>query len=253
MIKINNTDISGVYVGSQSASSIYLGSTQIWTTGGGGGYDLPNVPYLCNYNAKDFDDTTQTFYRSKNNQLFQQDLTGFSDTLALTNNYVTFPDMSSYPDFAFSTENDNLFNRTSADTTFTAIYKTGIGSTATILQADLFSNRSNISVYNYMIRNNIFHTSDSNFLNFVASTRPATIVIRVDSQGNAERKCIETNQSATGVVAWGKQSLKVSFFSEKYGTNFTNRFQGDFYWMYISNNYLTDSQVQQVIDYNENK
>lgn len=31
MIKINDTNISGVYVGNASASSIYLGSTQVWS------------------------------------------------------------------------------------------------------------------------------------------------------------------------------------------------------------------------------
>lgn len=38
MIKINNTDISGVYVGSTSASAIYLGSQQVWSAGGGRDY-----------------------------------------------------------------------------------------------------------------------------------------------------------------------------------------------------------------------
>ena len=240
---LNGVASSGTFVKATSMSS--------WTTGGSGipdgwtveDYDvLPNVPYLCNYNAKNFDANTQTFYRSESGQTLDYDLSGFSDTLALTNDYVSFTTkMSSYPNV-----DGSLFNRDANNTTFTAIYKAAFNGNT----RDLVGNRND--TYNWMIRRDVFHTSQANYLNFIPSVSPATIVIRVDSNGNGERKCIETNQVATGQVSWGGASSKTYFFCEYY-YGFSNQFLGDFYWMYISNNYLTDEQVQKVIDYNENK
>lgn len=231
-----------------------------WTTGMNGvptGWTLqnpptlPNVSYLCNYNADDFDESTQTFYRSETGQTFDNDITLVgTGTATKTENYVSVP-TTKYKTFSFANAASNPFNgwNNATGMSYTFIYKVRWNNASNA--CNIISDRDNSNI-NWCVRGNIFHTSDGNFLKFVASANPSTMVVRVDADANAERKCIETNQSATGTCSYGPQTSVVNFFTG-YANRATEPLNGDFYWLYVSREYLTDAQVQQVIDYNENK
>ena len=213
---------------------------------------LPNVSYLCNYNAADFDESTQTFYRSETGQTFDNDITLMgSDTATKSSNFVTIP-RTKYKTFTFADAASNPFNgwNNSTGMSYTFVYKVRWNYLSSA--CNVISNRDTSSNINWCVRNNIFHTSDENFLKFIVNANPSTMVVRVDADANAERKCIETNQSATGTCSYGPQTKYVNFFTG-YANRANEPLNGDFYWLYVSREYLTDAQVQQVIDYNEDK
>lgn len=267
IIKCFATDISATNCttdwvdGVAASGTFYKNDTMTgWTTGVNGvptGWTLqnpptlPNVSYLCNYNADDFDESTQTFYRSETGQTFDNDITLVgTGTATKTGNYVSVP-TTKYKTFSFANAASNPFNgwNNATGMSYTFIYKVRWNNASNA--CNIISDRDNSNI-NWCVRGNIFHTSDGNFLKFVASANPSTMVVRVDADANAERKCIETNQSATGTCSYGPQTSVVNFFTG-YANRATEPLNGDFYWLYVSREYLTDAQVQQVIDYNENK
>lgn len=214
---------------------------------------LPNKPFLFNYNALQYDAETLTLPKTKG-QLFNQDLVftqaptyNAGDAYFNINTNMTGCNCS----FDFSTENDNPFNRDASNSTFTFIYKVAS------MQYTLLGNRNNnLTAYNYMVRFNSIHTRNSNTLLLVPPTTGAYVMyIRVNADGTGERKCITTNQTVTtNNINWGNKAVNTNFFCDyKQPSQYASeRFAGDFYWMYCSNEVLTDEEIQQVINYNEN-
>lgn len=206
---------------------------------------LPNKPFLINYNAREYDPTTYTFPKTPG-QLFDQDF-----VLTYRPSYVTPHTEDGYISVnrangrvSFNTTDDNPFNRYNTETgrTFTAIAK------MTTNTGNVFANRG--GDYNWMFRWDMFHTAESSFLNFSPTTSPATIVVRVNADGSCERKCIETGQIVTSPsINWGQPSDEVTLFGGY--SNYSEYFEGDFYWLYISNETLTDNEIAKVIAYNE--
>ena len=106
-----------------------------------------------------------------------------------------------------------------------------------------------------MVRGGCLHTSDSSFLNMIPQSDPYILLVRIKADGSSERSVLDANgnvlQTVTASnVSWGSSTTGVSFFSGRVGGN--ENFDGIFYWMYLSNEALTDAEVQQVINYNEN-
>ncbi len=215
--------------------------------------NLPNRPFLINYNARDYDSTTNSILKTQG-QLFSEDAVLSyppSDT-HIEDGYITLKAYSYYG-VMFPTASDNPFNRfnNQAGRTFTAVYKTSSQNFSG--SENLFGNRSVVSDYNYMIRGTGIHTGDGLKPEplFTPSTDPATMVVRVNADGSWERKCIETGEISTAsTINWGGPSDGFALFAG-YATG-GEAFYGDFYWLYISNETLTDGEIQQVIAYNEN-
>jgi len=108
-----------------------------------------------------------------------------------------------------------------------------------------------------MVRYNCIHTRYSNTLFLGPPTSGAYVMyIRVNADGTGERKCITTNQTVTtNDISWGDKAVNTNFFcdyKQPYPRIASERFTGDFYWMYCSNEVLTDEEIQQVINYNDN-
>lgn len=206
---------------------------------------LPNKPFLINYNARDYNPATYTFPKTPG-QLFDQDF-----VLTYSPSYVIPYTEDGYISVngangrvSFNTTDDNPFNRYNTETgrTFTAIAK------MTTNSGNVFANRD--INYNWMFRWNMFHTSTSGFLEFTPTTSPATIVVRVSADGSCERKCIETGQIMTSPsIDWGRPSEGATLFGGY--VDGAEGLQGDFYWLYISNETLTDAEITKVIAYNE--
>lgn len=198
--------------------------------------------FMFNYNAKEYDASTHSFPK-KSGQLFNEDLVLNSDAISASTDYVNIN--GQWMGKQYSSTADNPFNRGNDGKELTFIYKADFGNSGTM---NLFANRG--GEHNWMVRKSYFHSS-SEIMQFTPSEEPCTIVITVDSNGNGERKCIETNQSATATnVTYGSQSNAIGFFSG-YGNRLSEMFAGDFYWMFCANRKLTDDEISTVIYYNE--
>ena len=217
---------------------------------------LPAKAFLFNYNAKRY---SSGVFTKEPGQLYNYDIQ-LSNPGNVTDmgDYVQFKNKS-YQTRHYTTASDNPFNRSSADSTFTFIYKTSGYSG----QGDrkLFSNRqvqnsgqSKYDCHNYLIASDsVFGFSGS----FGPSNNPQYMVIRVFSDNSGLQQEVDVNgnviQSAvTASVGWDSPSAGIGFFTG--GHNYTGSnecFRSGFYWMYCSNEALTDAEVLQVIKYNE--
>lgn len=213
---------------------------------------LPAKAFLCNYNAKQYISSSYTFPMAeeqtvrKNLVLDKTSVTAHTDSgyCSISNNECIFN---------FNTAANNPFNRynTTTGRSLTIVYKTSSFS------HNLFANRgyrsgSTGDYYNYMVRDTIFHTSNSNFLRMTASTSPYIMYARINADGTSEKKCVTTGQIVTASsVSYGNAPSSCAFFKGFGGSSLAENYSGDFYWIYISNEVLTDAEIQQVIDYNE--
>lgn len=219
---------------------------------------LPSNTFLFNYNAKRY---SSGVFAKEPGQLYDYDLQlGNPAAVTVYGDYVQFNSYS-YQVRQYTDAAVNPFNRSSADSTFTFIYKTSGYSE----QGDrkLFSNRqvgstagqSKNDCHNYLIASNSVFGFDGSFN---PSNNPQYIVIRAFSDNSGLRQEVDVNgnviQSAvTASVGWDSPSAGIGFFTGGYGyTGNRECFLNNFYWMYCSNEALTDAEVLQVIKYNEN-
>lgn len=217
---------------------------------------LPSNTFLFNYNAKRY---SSGVFAKEPGQLYDNDLQ-LSTTSLVTDygDYVQFNN-DSYETRHYTAAADNPFNRSSADSTFTFIYKTSGYSG----QRDrkLFSNRqvsvggqSKYDCHNYLIASNgVFGFSGD----FAPSNNPQYMVIRAFSDNSGLRQEVDVDgnvlqSAATTSVGWDSPSAGIGFFTGGYGYAGSNEcFRSNFYWMYCSNEALTDAEVLEVIKYNE--
>lgn len=213
---------------------------------------LPNKPFMFNYNAKQYDPTTYTFPKTQG-QLFNQDLVLNQAPAGYNELTVDFRNNTAWMGVTYPTAADNPFNRYASATTLTAIYRVkGFNDSS----HDIFACRDN-SNYNYMVRGNMLHTAESGYLQMAPNVSNSYIMmVRIKANGNGERSRLgldgTVEQTVTAsTVSWGSPSNAFGFFSG-YGTQIAEPFNAIFLWAYLSNEELTDAEVQQVINYNEN-
>ena len=223
---------------------------------------LPSNTFLFNYNAKEYVASANTLPRTSGQTLPEDirirayQLTVYEDSFKVNSDAKSLVLYNSYL--------NNPLNRNSADTTFTFIYKTKdfMGDTSgRNLVCDRYVDAAQHGVnedgiydaYNWMVRKNQFHVQ-TDILRFEPINNPQIIAIRVNADGSGERMELDAQgnvvQSAsTPYVEWGKQAAGFYWF----GANFSGEwFNSTFYWMYCSTEALTDQEIRQVIDYNEN-
>lgn len=209
---------------------------------------LPNVAFMFNYNVKEMYSGSGTYIIPKTQgQLFDNDITLNGGVTAHTED--GWAHITSYAGYRYPTNSDNPFNRDASHNSFTFIYKT---SGFTSGSDNLFGNRDNS--YNYMVRGNMFHTSQSGFLSLTPNSFPEICLIRIYADGTSERKFLDSNgnvlqSTSAASISWGSESMGFAFFAGYRDGG--EPFKGDFYWMYCSLETLTDAQVLDVIRYNE--
>lgn len=203
---------------------------------------LPNVPFTVNYNAKNYDASTKTFAKTEG-QLANTDVT-VNGTLTAHDGYVTVSRSSR----GIISGYDDYFNRTNSTPNLTIISKQRTEGN----NCHLFANRS--SNFNWMYRPYssvlILHgTSETG--NLAVTTQPVIESVRVYSDRSLTSNNYTDNTSSTVYdFNYGQTNGSVALFAG-YTNNNTEWFSGDFYWIYMSQNTLTDEQVQEVINYNE--
>lgn len=204
---------------------------------------LPEVPFTVNYNSKNYNASTQTFAKTEG-QLADTDVIISGETLTAHDGYVTVLSgsrgvISGYGDY---------FNRTDSTPNLTIISKQRTEGN----NCHIFANRG--SSFNWMYRpysNRLTLHGGSEQGEVSVTTQPVIESVRIDSNRLATyNNYTDNTSSTTSSFSYGSTNGSVALFAG-YTNSSGEWFVGDFYWIYMSQNTLTDEQVQQVINYNE--
>ena len=209
---------------------------------------LPDVPFTVNYNAANYDASTQTFAKT-NGQLADTDVIISGGTLTAHDGYVTVPVSTRGVISGY----DTYFNRTNSTPNLTIISKQRTENNS---YCHMFANRSASGSYNWMYRpysNKLTLHGNSEQGDIAVTTQPVIESVRIDSNRLATyNNYTDNTSSTTSSFSYGSTNGSVALFAGYTDYSQTREwFVGDFYWIYMSQTTLTDEQVQQVINYNE--
>lgn len=207
---------------------------------------LPDVPFTVNINAKNYNATTKTFAKT-DGQLANTDIVITAGTPVLNDGYVTVSTNTRGVITGYQT----YFNRDNNNPNLTIISKQR---TDNAYNGHMFANRD--SDYNWMYRaygNKLTLHGTNETGSLAVTSQPVIESVRVSSERTITyNNYTDNTTSSTSNFSYGStNSGGVALFAG-YVANDTEWFSGDFYWIYISQTTLTDEQIQQVIDYNEN-
>lgn len=211
-------------------------------------YELPDVPFTLNYNAKDYDENTYTIKKTEG-QLNGVDAVITGDTGQIIYN-GDFLRINGNVRSLISGNDISYFNRNSSNPNITIISKARGSGLPYIL-----SNRD--STYNWMYRQysnylTMHFTSEKGNIG-CSSVEPNILSVRVDSNSNITyNNWTEGISSQGGTGNYGSPTTNGAALFCGYSSSDSEYFRGDFYWIYMTQNTLTDDEVQQVIGYNEN-
>lgn len=235
-----------VYVGSNLIYQHIIDSSEPSTPT----LSLPDVPFFFNFNAKDYADGV----------IPNADGAEFGENLIITPQSFNGDNIVAGMDYfikEYKTNADNPLNRSNNEPLTIITKVNGIkGQTL-----HLFANRYT-GGYNYMLRvggNNIWlHTLNSSQTSSINVpfdfSQPNICAIRCLNDGYGYAENYTTNE--VGPMKETKWGSTVYGFAVLGGgeKSLSERFVGGtFYWIYVSKEQLTDEQIQQVINFNENK
>ena len=209
------------------------------------------APFMFNYNAKDFSAETSTL-RNTPGALWEKDLVLNGTGFTVEDSHLHI-EPGTYASVTFPSAGDNPFNRSGQDK-LTLIAKVK-GESAT--DYSVFSCRSESSGYCYMFREgsagtDYFYLHDTRPYGAAPSltVRSLPNIVGVRAEKGTLRLYSFTDNLKTSpqTVSWGKYTNTVSLFYGGAGEEF---WKGDFYWIFLSLEALTDDEITQVIDYNE--
>ena len=220
--------------------------------------NLPNKNFICNYNARDYIPSTHTIPKTTG-QIFDQDLVLSADPSAYTADHITIN--GQYFDYQFNSASDNPFNR-SGSQPITIVAKTSKGvdnsGEHTIVSSRdssrlcwLLFNPANGATNDKVFLHDNSHRYYYNTPCASITTEPNIYAIRVNNGSGYGISYTDNTTGSTMTVGYGNGSTRVGFFTDAYRTGGFEMWRGDFYWIYISTEALTDEEIQQVIEYNE--
>ena len=232
--------------------------------------NLPNKPFVFNYNAKDYDASTHTIPRTSG-QTLAQDMVWSGKTssvvneITLSDDHISVP-MSAYSPFIFSTVASNPLNMGSGNNSMTIVAKIKKTNTSTTPPTDgknLIANRQS-GTWNWMARTGSGYLSFSysgatdqpDYMAPYSSGSVVTVAYKVDN-GTLSIWNLTTNVKSTPIsTAYNPGVDRFCFFASLHSGS-TNAavemMSGDFYWCYASREVLTDEEIQQVVRYNDAK
>ena len=213
---------------------------------------LPDVPFVLNYNARQYNVSTHTIpYTEGALNAIDAVITGTTANIIdhHEDGYIQLTGSSSTAIRALvGTTN---FSRSPSNPNITIICKAYTPGSST--EGNILSNRK--ESYNWMYRHKStqlrFHGQSEQGSIAVSNTEPNTCSVRIDSNRLLTyNNWTQNTTSSYSNFSYGSNSNGGALFSGYYSS--TGEFwKGVFYWIYMSLNTLTDEQVQQVIAYNE--
>ena len=219
---------------------------------------LPNVPFVLNYNAKNYDATTHSIPMATG-QLNDTDAVAYNNPNSIVDHsadgYITISNSSMR--IRKQGQDISLFNRqsNSTDSDLTIITKA-----LTRSECNIITNRD--WEYNWMYRqysdNLTFHGNMQTGGISCSSSNPDILSVRTYYDNGTKVKYNNwTQNTSTSPTSFtygstNSDSDYAGALFVGYGWRNTNeQWSGDFYWVYMAQANLTDDQVQQVIAYNE--
>lgn len=216
-------------------------------------HSLPDVPFVLNYNAKQYNASTHTIpYTEGALNAINAVITGTTANIIdhHENGYIQLTGSTSTAIRALvGTTN---FSRSNSNPNITIICKAYTPGSST--EGNILSNRN--QSYNWMYRHKStqlrFHGNSEQGSIAVSNTEPNTCSIRIASNRVLKyNNWTQNTESSYSNFSYGSDSNGGALFAGYYSSS-GEFWKGVFYWIYMSLNTLTDEQVQQVIDYNEN-
>ena len=208
-------------------------------------HSLPDVPFTVNYNAKQYNASTKTLLKTEG-QLADVDAVITAGTPRVNDGYLTIASNTR----ATISGYQNYFNRSNSTPNLTIISKQKTNGS----NGHMFANRD--SNYNWMYRcysNKLTLHGTSEQGSVAVTTQPVIESVRVDSNRLLTYNNYTDNTSSTySSFNYGGTNKTATALFAGYAYSSGEWFVGDFYWVYMCQGTLTDEQVQQVIDYNEN-
>ena len=205
---------------------------------------LPNVPFTVNINANNYDANTKTFAKTQG-QLVDTDIVVTAGTPTVNDGYLTIANGTR----ATISGYQSYFNRDNNNPNLTIISKQRTEDN----YCHMFANRD--TNYNWMYRpysNKLALHGIREIGSIAVTTQPVIESVRVDSSRNVKyNNYTDNTTSTTAPFQYGGTNIGKFALFAGFGTSDGEWFDGDFYWVYMSQSTLTDEQVQQVIDYNE--
>ena len=205
---------------------------------------LPNVPFSVNFNAKNYDSNSKTLLKTSG-QLVDVDAVITAGTPTVSDGYLTIASGTRATISGYQT----YFNRDNNNPNLTIISKQNTNGN----YCHMFANRD--SNYNWMYRcysNKLTLHGSSETGQLAVTTQPVIESVRINSSRQYQYNNYTNNTTSSGSsFSYGSTNSGKFALFQGYATNTGENFVGDFYWVYMSQNTLTDEQVQQVIDYNE--
>lgn len=240
---------------------IYSGSS--WVNVGevsGTTATLPDVPFSLNYNAANYNASTHTIPKTTG-QLIDLDATAVLNPSNIVDHsddgYITITD-SSMSLRQYGDNNYQYLDRTDGEGT---CEMTIVSKARTSNGFSLITNRD--SYYNWMYRQYgdhlTLHGNSETGQISCSYTDPNILSVRTYYEnGTLVQYNNWTTESSTSPQSftYGNMNNSPYFYDGAlfvgYGYNSSDeQWQGDFYWVYMSQHTLTDEQIQQVITYNE--
>lgn len=250
MIYFNNSEVIDWRYNAQQMNLVYHDDAVIFGKEPIKGIGVEDFNF--NFNFKNYDAITHSVPNDPNAN-WQQDLV-LQGTPVVNTDHITITNSDAYYQYKFASTNDNIFNRNSSPL-MTIIFKVN-----NCGGVDLISNRG--SGYNWMVRPKpgnkmCLHDSRGEKGNLMVTTNPNIVVMIVDSNKTLTIKSVTDNISnTTPNLTFTNLSNRLCFFCSNYSGNsdsyISERFSGTCYWMFQANRVLTDDEITQVINYNEN-
>lgn len=239
----------------------YIYSGNSWVNLGevsGSTATLPNVPFTVNYNAKNYNPSTYTIPMT-DGQLNNMDAVITGNTNLIVDHhedgYIELTGSTSAvlrANISNSSVNQ-YFNRDSNNPNLTIIAKAYTPGSST--EGSIIVNRD--STHNWMYRHKsaqlrLHGASEQGYI-AVSNTVPNICSARIDSNRQLTyNNYTQGTTSTTGApFTYGSNTTSGATLFAGYSSSSGEQWKGVFYWVYMSQNTLTDEQVQQVIDYNE--
>lgn len=218
---------------------------------------LPSNTFLINYNAKFYNSSTYTIPKTEG-QLFNEDMVLNAAASSYTSDHITVN--GQYFEKSFGSTGANPFNLTNSSP-FTLIAKTSRGfdtngehSLASCrsggLNWVLFNPGNGSGADKVFMHNSQRLYSQTPYATI--TTEPNIYAIRINNGSGYGQSYTDGTTERSISVSYNGNSDRFGIFTDTYSTGGFELWKGDFYWMYISTEALTDDEIQQVINYNEN-
>jgi hypothetical protein len=213
---------------------------------------LPDNPFICNYNAKN-NDGSSTIYQTDGQELYED--------LSVYEGNFTYDDAtgwywcSGYVNkvFDFNSSDSNPFSFYSARTK-TFVFKVDGNASGPLFSVNTILNDGNKEYVIYQDHINIggqdFYYPDAMNGNITS------IYIDVDNgiltvRSHYDDTGYNYSQSDENFGFTNNFTSKAAFFTEDAANPYNSNFNGGFYWFYCTNNQLADSDIADVINFNE--